>query len=108
MVISEEIDRKIITEAITELWEPLNDRQREFLTDSIEIHTFNRNEVIFCENEVPRFLMCLISGKVKIYMDGIGGRDQIIRLINQKDFSDTGPPLRVKTTATELPHSNLL
>ena len=86
MVIRKEIDRKIIAEAITELWEPLNDIQRQFLTDNIEIHTFRRNEVIFRENEVPQFLMCLISGKVKIYMDGVGGRDQIIRLINQKGF----------------------
>ena len=86
MVIRKEIDRKIIVEAITELWEPLDDRQRQFLTDNIEIHTFRKNEVIFSENEVPRFLMCLISGKVKIYMDGIGGRDQIIRLINQNGF----------------------
>lgn len=86
MVLRKEIDKRTIAEAMAELWEPLTDEQRQLLTDNIRIRSFCKNEVIFCENEVPQFLMCIISGKVKIYVDGIGGRDQIIRLISRKGF----------------------
>ena len=86
MVIRKEIDRKIIAESILELWEPLTEEQRSFLTANIEIHSFQKNEIIYRENESPKYLMCLISGKVKIHMNGVGDRDQIIRLINQKGF----------------------
>ena len=40
-----------------------------------------RTRVIHCEGETPTNLMCLLSGKVKIYKDGVGGRSQIIRMI---------------------------
>ena len=36
-----------------------------------------------------RNLMCLLSGKVKIYKDGVGGRSQIIRMIKPVDISVT-------------------
>ena len=31
-------------------------------------------------------LMCLLTGKVKIYKDGVGGRSQIIRVIKNKEY----------------------
>ena len=31
-------------------------------------------------------LMCLLSGKVKIYKEGVGGRSQIIRVLKTKEF----------------------
>ena len=30
--------------------------------------------------------MCLITGKVKIFKDGVGGRSQIIRMIKQREY----------------------
>ena len=30
--------------------------------------------------------MCLLSGKVKIYKDGVGGRSQIIRMIKPVEY----------------------
>ena len=30
--------------------------------------------------------MCLLSGKVKIYKDGVGGRSQIIRVVKNKEY----------------------
>ena len=31
-------------------------------------------------------LMCLLSGKVKIYKEGVGGRSQIIRVLKTKEY----------------------
>ena len=45
-----------------------------------------KNEVIHCEGETPTHLMCLLSGKVKIYKDGVGGRSQIIRMIKPVEY----------------------
>lgn len=86
MVIRKEIDKKRIARSISELWDPLSDEQREFLIANIEIHFFRKNEIIYKEHESPEYLMCLLRGKVKIHKDGVGGREQIIRLINQKGF----------------------
>ena len=41
---------------------------------------------IYCEGETPSHLMCLITGKVKIFKDGVGGRSQIIRMIKQREY----------------------
>ena len=67
-----------------ELWELLSSEEQDFLMDNIKITCPHRNETIYKANEHPRYLMCLLEGKVKIHMDGVGGRDQIIRLINRK------------------------
>ena len=48
--------------------------------------TTKKNEVIHCEGETPTHLMCLLSGKVKIYKDGVGGRSQIIRMIKPVEY----------------------
>ena len=45
-----------------------------------------KNETIYCEGETPHHLMCLISGKVKIFKDGVGGRSQIIRMIKPREY----------------------
>jgi len=42
--------------------------------------TFHRNEFIFKEGDKPTGFLILVSGKVKIFKEGVGGREQIIRL----------------------------
>ncbi len=76
----------VISEHIADLWYPLNDEQREILINNFTIQSYKKNEVIYCEGEVPTHLMCLISGKVKIYKDGVGGRSQIIRVIKPVEY----------------------
>ena len=47
------------------------------------MHLFEKNETIYKQNEQPTYLMCLLKGKIKVYMNGVGGRTQIIRVIEQ-------------------------
>lgn len=42
--------------------------------------------MIYIENEEPRYMMCLLQGKVKIFKSGVGGRSQIIRIIRPLQF----------------------
>ena len=75
-----------VAESITALWEPLTEEQRQYLVDNIEIRQYQKNEVLYRENDEPQYLMCLLEGKVKVYKDGAGGRNQIIRAINEKNL----------------------
>jgi CRP-like cAMP-binding protein len=68
------------------MWQPLSDEQREYLMSNFTIQSYKKNEVIYCEGETPTHLMCLLSGKVKIYKDGVGGRSQIIRVIKPVEY----------------------
>lgn len=75
-----------IPELITDMWSPLNEEQRGFLANHFTLQNYKKNEIIYCEGETPIHLMCLLSGKVKIYKDGVGGRSQIIRMIKPVEY----------------------
>ena len=75
-----------IPELITDMWAPLTEEQREYLSDQFTLQSYKKNEVIHCEGETPTHMMCLLSGKVKIYKDGVGGRSQIIRMIKPVEY----------------------
>jgi len=64
-----------------EFWSILDEKSRKEILDNAQILEFKKNEVIYCEEETPKDLMCLLKGKVKIYKSGVGGRNQIIRMI---------------------------
>ena len=81
-----ELTEAEIADSIPDLWLPLTDSQRTFLAENFTIQKYRKNEKIYCEGETPTHLMCLLRGKVKIYKDGVGGRCQIIRVIQNKEY----------------------
>lgn len=83
MIVKKDIDRQEIAESMSVLWEPLTADQRQYLVDNIKVHVFEKNEAIYREGEKPAYIMCLLEGKVKVCMSGVGGRTQIIRMIEQ-------------------------
>lgn len=68
------------------LWELLTADQRQYLVGNIKIHVYEKNEAIYRQGETPAYIMCLLEGKVKVYINGVGGRTQIIRMIEQMDI----------------------
>jgi len=64
----------------------LNKQERELLRKNAYIQHFKKNQKIYSEGETPKYLMCLLKGKVKIYKSGIGGRSQIIRIIRSMQY----------------------
>ena len=85
-MIKKKLSEIVISEHIADMWQPLSDEQREYLMSNFTIQSYKKNEVIYCEGEAPTHLMCLLSGKVKIYKDGVGGRSQIIRMIKPVEY----------------------
>lgn len=75
-----------VSELIADMWQHLNEEQRECLSNHFILQNYKKNEIIHCEGETPTHLMCLLSGKVKVYKDGVGGRSQIIRMIKPVEY----------------------
>ena len=46
---------------------------------------YQQNELIYDEGDTPRHLFCIITGKVKIYKEGIG-RIQTVRILRAVDY----------------------
>ncbi len=85
-MVKKELSKEEIARCIPDLWQPLTEAQREYLAQNFTVQKYKKNETIYCEGETPQYLMCLLSGKVKIYKDGVGGRSQIIRVIRDTEF----------------------
>ena len=52
----------------------------------IPIQLSKKDEFLFKEGEKTRGLICLASGKVKVFKDGVGGREQILKMVRQQGF----------------------
>lgn len=85
-MVKKELSNAEISESISEMWYPLNEEQRDYLIQNFTIQRYKKNETVYCEGESPTHLMCLLSGKVKIFKDGVGGRSQIIRMIKPVEY----------------------
>ncbi|MDR3118228.1 MAG: Crp/Fnr family transcriptional regulator [Mediterranea sp.] len=75
-----------VPDYIVDVWAPLTAEQREFLSNNFTVRNYKKNETIYSEGENATHLMCLLSGKVKVYKDGVGGRSQIIRMIKPVEY----------------------
>lgn len=81
-----EIDTTPLISQIHLLWDVLTEEEKRYLEQNHSIIRFKKNQIIYKEGEKPSGLLCLGSGKVKIYIEGFGGRDQIVRMANPPGF----------------------
>ena len=68
------------------LWDVLTPTQRDYLSENYIVQHFKKNEIIYSEGDTPSSLICLVSGKVKIFKEGVGGRSQIVRIIKSVEY----------------------
>ncbi|MDR2928542.1 MAG: Crp/Fnr family transcriptional regulator [Cytophagaceae bacterium] len=68
------------------IFDVLTDEEKLFLQKNHTVITYKRNQIIYYEGQRPTGLQCLASGKVKIFKEGVGGRDQIVRLASAPGF----------------------
>lgn len=71
---------KVISEDLSAVWTILSSEEKRRIADNFMIHNFKKNQIIYAESDPPEYLWCLLKGKVKLVKDGIGGRQQILRL----------------------------
>jgi len=64
----------------------LSESDKEILFNHHTCHHAKKGELIFKEGGRPHALICLVEGKVKIFKEGVGGREQIVRLAKPGGF----------------------
>ncbi len=75
-----------VAQSMSELWLWLTDEQRQLLSGSMTMQRYRKNDIIYHEGEAPIYFFCLLSGKVKIYKEGVGHRQQIVRMVRPHEF----------------------
>lgn len=70
----------IIREDLADIWSILNSEEKHLIAENFVVHTYRKGQIIYAEKDEPEFLWVLIKGKVKRFKNGIGGKQQILRL----------------------------
>jgi CRP/FNR family transcriptional regulator, polysaccharide utilization system transcription regulator len=60
--------------------------EKDFIKKQLVSNFYKKGEVIFKEGDKPTGLICLSDGKVKVFKEGVGGREQIIRMAKPVGF----------------------
>jgi len=77
---------KVISEDMADIWSLLDNNEKRRIAENFTIYHFKKNQIIYAEGDEPEFLWCLLTGKAKLYKDGVGGREQILRLIRPVQY----------------------
>ena len=75
-----EMGMKEVFENPKSIFSSLTPEEKEDLQNHINLSYYKKNEFIFKEGEKPSGFLFLFDGKVIIYKEGVGGREQIIRM----------------------------
>lgn len=68
------------------IFKGLHNRDKEVIDRSHTTVTVRKGDFIFREGEKTKGLICLVSGKYKIYRIGAGGREQILKVIKPSEL----------------------
>jgi len=82
---SEETCRRFLDDKKS-IFSKLTQKQQEILKSGLSASFFKKGDFIFKEDDKPISLICLWEGKVKVFKEGVGGREQIIRLAKPIGF----------------------
>ena len=60
--------------------------EKDLLRKTHTCSFYRKGEIIFKEGDKPTALICLSEGKVKVFKEGVGGREQIVRMAKPVSF----------------------
>ena len=64
----------------------LKQEEKKVLFEYHSCVSYKKGEIIYKEGDKPSGLICLSSGKVKVIKEGVGGREQIVRMTKPIGF----------------------
>ena len=64
----------------------LSKDEKEQLKKNSTCTYYKKGDIIYKEGDKPNGLICLSKGKVKIFKEGVGGREQIVRMAKPVGF----------------------
>ena len=79
-MLNSEMGVKDIVENPKSIFYLLNQEEKDELRHHISLTHYKKNEFIFKEGDKPVGFLLLVDGKVKIFKEGVGGREQIVRM----------------------------
>ncbi|MFN8240539.1 MAG: Crp/Fnr family transcriptional regulator [Bacteroidales bacterium] len=59
----------------------LSSREKEALAQTHVVAQYRKGDPVASEGSKPHGLICLAAGKVKVFKEGVGGREQILRMV---------------------------
>ena len=71
---------------ISKLQELLSADQWTLLKEHLHYHRYKKDDIVYNEHDKPEWLYCVLSGKVRIYRKGVGGRCQIMRMVQTGEY----------------------
>jgi CRP-like cAMP-binding protein len=69
------------------IFSSLHNRDKEVIDRNHSTVTVKKGDFIYSAGEKTKGVICLVSGKFKIYRIGAGGREQILKLIKPSELS---------------------
>lgn len=63
------------------IFKDLSRQELEVIVKNHSYAHYRKGEIVFKEGEKPAGLISLSTGKVKVFKEGVGGREQIIRMV---------------------------
>ena len=85
MVIEDLITQKLL-ENPSSIFFNLPPEEKDLLRKELKVLNHRKGVVVFREGERPAGFLCLIKGKMKIFKEGLGGREQIVRMVKPIEF----------------------
>lgn len=86
MFTNEPGERKPIQEPRKSIYKYLSASEKKELEKHMQKLYVRRNDLLYKEGDYPKGFMTLEEGKVKIFKEGIGGREQILRMVKPGGF----------------------
>lgn len=77
---------ELCLEGSSSIFKGLNQKDKETLVNQHTLVIIKKGQFLFKEGEKPRGLICLASGKAKVFKDGVGGRGQILKMVRYQGF----------------------
>jgi len=74
-----------IKRGLQELWDLLDERQRDIVCNKALVQSYHKGESLYKVGEESRYLVCVLSGRIKLEKLGVGGRMQITRMFRSGD-----------------------
>jgi CRP-like cAMP-binding protein len=78
---------ELCLESPSALFKDLNQKEKEEIIQHHTVTKIKKGVFLFSEGEKARGLICLVTGKAKVFRTGVAGREHIIRMLKDQDLA---------------------
>jgi CRP/FNR family transcriptional regulator, polysaccharide utilization system transcription regulator len=78
---------ELCLESPSSLFKGLSQKEKEAIVQHHTVAKIKKSEYLFREGEKARGLICLVSGKAKVFRTGIAGREHIMKMLKDQDLA---------------------